>query len=182
MLAIISQYIFKINAAFYFLNIIFVFILFFIVLQFTVTNTGLYFKFSQHFHKQIPYSYCLDVVTVANVVVSGYFLHLPLLQHVDIESNPGPSNEQTNKNLSCCQWNFNSLLAYNSTKISQIEAYNSLFNYDFICVSETNFSSSVLEGHRSFQTIGYNLLRADHPSNTKRGGVCIYYKESLPSQ
>ena len=44
---------------------------------------------------------------------------------------------------------------------------------------ETYFDSSVLEGDRSFQLNGYNLLRADHPSNTKRGGVCIYYKESL---
>ena len=27
---------------------------------------------------------------------------------------------------------------------------------------------------------GYKLVRADHPKNVKRGGVCIYYKESLP--
>ena len=27
---------------------------------------------------------------------------------------------------------------------------------------------------------GYKLIRADHPDNIKRGGVCIYYKESLP--
>ena len=27
--------------------------------------------------------------------------------------------------------------------------------------------------------VGYNLIRSDHLSNTKRGGVCIYYKESL---
>ena len=27
---------------------------------------------------------------------------------------------------------------------------------------------------------GYNLVRTDHLDNTKRGGVCIYYKESLP--
>ena len=26
---------------------------------------------------------------------------------------------------------------------------------------------------------GYTLIRSDHPSNNKRGGVCIYYKESL---
>ena len=26
---------------------------------------------------------------------------------------------------------------------------------------------------------GYNLIPSDHPSNTKRGGVCIYYKESV---
>ena len=30
------------------------------------------------------------------------------------------------------------------------------------------------------QIEGYNLVRADHPDNIKRGGVCIYYKESLP--
>ena len=27
---------------------------------------------------------------------------------------------------------------------------------------------------------GYSLLRVDHPNNIKRGGVCTYFKESLP--
>ena len=27
---------------------------------------------------------------------------------------------------------------------------------------------------------GYDLVRADHPNYVKRGGVCIYYRESLP--
>ena len=27
---------------------------------------------------------------------------------------------------------------------------------------------------------GYNMFRADHPSGNRRGGVCVYYKESLP--
>ena len=26
---------------------------------------------------------------------------------------------------------------------------------------------------------GYSLLRADHPSNSKRGGACLYFKEHL---
>ena len=26
---------------------------------------------------------------------------------------------------------------------------------------------------------GYNLARSDHPSNIKRGGVCLYYKDNL---
>ena len=26
----------------------------------------------------------------------------------------------------------------------------------------------------------YNLIRADHPSDSKREGVCIYYKEHIP--
>ena len=49
----------------------------------------------------------------------------------------------------------------------------------YICISETNFESSILEGDSSFHLDGYKVIRADHPSNTKRGGVCIYYKESL---
>ena len=28
----------------------------------------------------------------------------------------------------------------------------------------------------------HTLVRADHPDNMKRDGVCIYYKESLPVQ
>ena len=78
----------------------------------------------------------------------GYFLHLLLLQPKDIKSNPGPRDEETTKNFLCCHWNFNSLLAYNLAEISQIEAYNSLFNHDFICIWETYFDSSVLEGDR----------------------------------
>ena len=27
---------------------------------------------------------------------------------------------------------------------------------------------------------GYNLIRSDHPSDSKKGGVCIYYKEHIP--
>ena len=30
-----------------------------------------------------------------------------------------------------------------------------------------------------FQLDGYNLIRADHPFNTTRGGACIYYKNVL---
>ena len=29
---------------------------------------------------------------------------------------------------------------------------------------------------------GYNLVRSDNPTNTKRDGVCIYYYNSLPLQ
>ena len=34
--------------------------------------------------------------------------------------------------------------------------------------------------HISIELEGYKLVRADHLNNVKRGGVCIYYKESLP--
>ena len=120
------------------------FVLLFIVLKFTVTNNGLCFKFNQHYNKQIAYLYCLNTVTVVNVGVCGYFLHLLLLQHRDIKSNPGPRNEQTNKNISCCRWNVNSLLVHDLAKISQIEAYNSLFNSSTHSLLNSLFDSSVL--------------------------------------
>ena len=53
---------------------------------------------------------------------------------------------------------------------------------DFICISETYLDSSVQSGDRDISINGYNLIHADHPSNNKRGGVCIYYRESLAVQ
>ena len=46
-------------------------------------------------------------------------------------------------------------------------------------VYQKHFDSSVIGGDRSFQLNCYNLLRADHPSNTKWEGVCVCYKECL---
>ena len=116
-------------------------------------------------------------------MASGYFLQLHLLQNGVIESNPEQGNEQINKNFSCYYWNVNGLLADNLAKIFQLEAFNSLFNYDFIWISEVlehqSYDSSALEWGISFQLNGYNLVRADHWRNAKRESVCIYRKESL---
>ena len=65
------------------------------------------------------------------------------------------------------------------SKISLLEAYNEIYKHDFLCISEAYFDSLVLEGDKNFQLIGYNMIREDHPSNAKRGGVCIFYKETL---
>ena len=46
-------------------------------------------------------------------------------------------------------------------------------------MSKTYFDLSILEEDSSFQLDGYKVIRADHPSNTKRGGVCVCYQESL---
>ena len=57
-----------------------------------------------------------------------------------------------------------------------------MFKYDFICISETYLDSTISSDNNDLNISGYNLIRADHPSNSKRGGVCIYYKESLAVQ
>ena len=45
-------------------------------------------------------------------------------------------------------------------------------------MSETYLNSATPKNLLEIE--GYNLVRADHLNNVKIGGVCIYYKESLP--
>ena len=40
--------------------------------------------------------------------------------------------------------------------------------------------SSALSHDPNLEVQGYDLIRANHLSNVKRGGVCIYYKNHLP--
>ena len=58
--------------------------------------------------------------------------------------------------------------------------YNFIHKYDIICLSETYLDSSTVLGDDSLEILGYNLVRCDHFTNTKRGGVCVYYKSYLP--
>ena len=112
-------------------------------------------------------------------ILSLLFICSLLLLHGDIESNPGPRNSK-NHLPSFCHWNLNSLPAHNFSKMLLLKAYNAIYKYDFICLSEIYLDSSIPSDHVSLELEGYKLVRADHPNNVKRGGVCIYYKESIP--
>ena len=48
---------------------------------------------------------------------------------------------------------------------------------DIVCLSETFLDSSIPIDDNRLSIPGYSMMRADHPSNTKRSGVCLYYKE-----
>ena len=60
-----------------------------------------------------------------------------------------------------------------------LAAYNSVFRYDIICISESFLDSTISDNDNIIHMEGYNLIRTDHPDNIKRGGVCLYFKESL---
>ena len=74
------------------------------------------------------------------------------------------------------------LTTHDSIKIFllQLQAYVTQHNYDIICLSETFLNSSIDSSDTRILIDGYNLIRSDHPSDSKRGGVCIYYKEHIP--
>ena len=125
-------------------------------------------------------SFNFDISLILLNLFYSLFYQILLLLHGDVETNPGPNKKY--KPFTCCHWNVNSLTAHNMVKLSSIAAYNTIHKYDFICISETYLDSSVPTDDRDTLINGYNLIRADHPSNNKRGGVCIYYRESLAVQ
>ena len=92
----------------------------------------------------------------------------------DIEKNPGPEPN------SCRHRNLNSILVHNFLILFHLRAYITVRNFDVICLLETCLDSSILHDDDNLPIPGYKLYRKDHPLNIKQGGVCIYYKVSLP--
>ena len=93
--------------------------------------------------------------------------------------NPGPKPSSCNK-FSICHWNLNSISVHNFIKLSLLRAYISVHNFDILCLSETYLDSTISSNDSNLIIPGYDLYRADHPSNVKCGGICIYYKNFLP--
>ena len=97
----------------------------------------------------------------------------------DIESNPGPK-PNSGQSFSICLWNLNSIAAHKVSKISLLKAKNAIHTYDIISLSETYLNHDKLSDNDNLKIPGYELIRFDHPSNQKRGGICIYHKDFLP--
>ena len=110
---------------------------------------------------------------------SFWLQNLLVLSIGDVEKNPGPKRT-LKASLSICHWNLNSISAHNYVKLSLLRAYLAFHNFDIICLSETYLNSSNSPDDETLEISGYNLVRSDHPLNSKRGGVCIYYKNYLP--
>ena len=104
---------------------------------------------------------------------------LLIRQSGDKEMNSGPKPNPCHS-FSICHWNVNSLTSHNYLKVSLLRAYVAIRKFDIVCLSETYLNSSNLSDDGNFYLSGYNLVRADHPSNAKKSGVCIYFKNSLP--
>ena len=103
------------------------------------------------------------------------FINLILLCG-DIERNAGPKTNP-NDNISVCHWNVNSIPSHSFQKIAVLESFVAMHKFDIICISETFLSNTYEDNNLNLNC--YSLLRVDHSSNAKRGGVCIYCKETL---
>ena len=63
--------------------------------------------------------------------------------------------------------------------IKELTSILQVYKFDIICLSETYLYSKHLRDNNNLDISGYKLMRSDHPSNSKRGGLPIYYNETL---
>ena len=135
------------------------------------------YRSTKHFH---ILSFLVAILTIWSL---PWLYSLLILLSADAELNPGPKHASTSNTLTC-HWNLNSISAHNYTKLFLLKAYIAIHKFDIICLSEIYLDSSTTsdddDDDDDLAISGYNLIRSDHPSNHKRGGVCIYYKNFLP--
>ena len=97
----------------------------------------------------------------------------------NVEKNLGPKSYSM-QYLTICHWYLKSIAGHNFIKIALLEAYLSLHKINIVCLSETFLDSSIPVDDENLQIPGYISVRADHQSNSKSGGVLLYYKRFLP--
>ena len=80
-----------------------------------------------------------------------------------------------NNHFTICHWNLNI-----SAQLELLKAYLAVHKFYIVCLSETYLNSSFPFDDDNLDIPGYIMIRVDHPANSKREGVCMYYKNCLP--
>ena len=94
----------------------------------------------------------------------------------DVHFNPGPHFQ--NNFFNFMTWNANSLAKDNFERVRLIQAHNSIFNYDIISICETSLNDSVELPETLLND--FTFVPANNPSNTRHGGVGLFFKNCLP--
>ena len=128
-------------------------------------------------HRSLSYSFYFINAVPHIHHMQLYFLDIKCSGNIEDNPDLKPNSCEY---LSICHWNLNSISAHSFIKLSLLRGYISINKTDIICLSETYLDSSISSDNDNLELPGYNLVCADNPTNTKRGGVCIYYHNSLP--
>ena len=141
--------------------------------------------FAIYIFNKLPFLYAVSAYIVKScntlLFINYYFRNLLfvvllLLRSGNVETNTAPKKSSV---IKLCHWNLNGLAAHDFLKVSLIEAFITTYNFDIICLSETFLDSTLPQHDKNIMINGYSLLRADHPSNSDRGRVFLYFREHL---
>ena len=102
-----------------------------------------------------------------------YLIFVNLSDDNGENSGPKPTPCQS---FSICLWNINSVSSQSFSKISLPRTYNSIDRFDVIFIFETFLNSDTTFNDDNLKSEGYNIVRSDHLSNSRKSGACIYYK------
>ena len=83
-----------------------------------------------------------------------------------------------NNLFTICNWNLNFLVKDDFYRFKLLEVHNFFHNYDFISICETSVGDTVELPDGMLEN--YNFVSCNNPSNTKRGGDGLFYKNDLP--
>ena len=75
-------------------------------------------------------------------------------------------------------WNVNSIAKDNFQRVRLLEAHNALFNYDLISICETSLNDSI--NLPEVLLHDYTFVPSKNPTNSRHGGVGLFFKNVLP--
>ena len=147
------------------------------VIHYYFTSVCVPWFFSRDSVLKITIKFCILIFLLFHIfeIVFAWLCSLLVMLSGDVEVNPGPKKKDKDCR-SICHWNLSKISAYDYSKLFVLHLYNSLHKFDIICLSETYLHSNTPLNDDNLEISSYTLLRSDHASNTKRGGVCLYYK------
>ena len=127
------------------------------------------------FRPSLALNFALNLCEILNTIPPIWICFLKILLSNDVELNPG---DLKNAFFSFCNWNVNSLGKGNFSRVQLIEAHNSLYSYDLISLCETSLNDSVEIPDNLLE--GYSFIPKNKPSNSRHGGVCLFFKKLSP--
>ena len=99
----------------------------------------------------------------------------------DISENPNPCHSRQtdiSRYLTFCNWNLNTLSKDEFFRVHLLNAHNVIHDYDIISLCETSLGKNETIPENILP--GYHCYACNHHSGDKKGGVGIFYKDSLP--
>ena len=86
----------------------------------------------------------------------------------------------SNNNFSFAVWNLDSLPAGDFARIPLIESLQASYDFDMFGVCESMLTKNISNEDIFINGFSPHPSRSDKGSDTRNGGVCLYFKESLP--
>ena len=150
-------------------------------------KTSVYSKIHRTCFLAFKYLIRLTVFSVSLLLAipfaTPWYFQLVISLSNDISENPGPSypihqSGEVTPYFSFCNWNLNTLSKEEFSRVSLLNAHNTIHKYDIMSLCETSLGNEEALPENIFP--GYLYHPCNHPSGEKKGGVGMFYKDTLP--